>query len=86
MIDKMRCCRACGYVCDFFPWGINGDMPTYFICDCCDIEFGVEDRTYDGVKIHRNKWIENGYFFINNKLKPADWDGEVQLLNVTEND
>ena len=40
MHNKMlHICRVCGY-CDeeLFPWGEDGETPTFEICPCCNVE------------------------------------------------
>jgi len=67
-----------------FPWGEDGDSPTFNICDCCGVEFGYEDSTLDGVKRFRKLWRERGAPWFRPQARPPGWDLEQQLLQVPE--
>jgi len=75
-------CRVCGYALGFAPWGENNSDPTWEICPCCGTEFGYEDSTIAGVQQARQRWIEGGARWFDNKAKPANWDINLQLKNM----
>jgi hypothetical protein len=62
-----------------FPWGKDGDAPTYFICYCCGVEFGYEDSSVNSTKRYRDKWLAGGAQWFDPKSKPANWSLEEQL-------
>jgi len=64
------------------PYGESGDLPTFDICDCCGAEWGYEDCQPRAAKNYRQQWLSNGAKWFQPKDKPADWDLEVQLLDV----
>lgn len=108
MNNKLTICRVCGYDYksyylkqgknidtkknDFFPWGENGDSPSYDYCDCCGIEFGNQDDDLESVRKERTKWIENGMKWnratnknsILYQSPPVDFNPRDQLKNVPE--
>jgi hypothetical protein len=45
---------------------------TFDICNCCGVEFGIQDCTLEGVKEYRENWLLNGYQWFNSKLKPEN--------------
>ena len=39
-----HCCRVCGwYMEGYLPYGEDGSLPTFDMCDCCGVEFGYQD-------------------------------------------
>lgn len=64
MHNKMlHICRVCGY-CDeeLFPWGEDGETPTFEICPCCNVEFGYEDAQITSIIRYREKWMKSSKF------------------------
>jgi hypothetical protein len=75
-------CRICGlYIADF-PWGEDGNSPTYQICSCCGVEFGNEDYTTESIKRYRQEWIKKGAKWFNLGEKPENWNLEKQLKSI----
>lgn len=80
MINLLSFCKICGLnLYPFFPWGEDGQAPTYDICPCCGVEFGYEDSSVIGVVKFREKWINAGALWSETSLKPRDWNFEEQL-------
>jgi len=77
-------CRVCGLYYDDLPWGEDGATPIFEICPCCGVEFGYEDRTYETVKMFREKWLLAGSKWFMQKEKPLEWNLEEQLRNIPE--
>ena len=66
------------------PWGEDGKNPNHVICSCCGAEFGYEDFTLEGIRDHRNQWLENGAKWFSPKEKPENWLLEDQMKNIPE--
>ncbi|MCD8032141.1 MAG: hypothetical protein LUF85_15295 [Bacteroides sp.] len=77
-------CRVCGLFIQDKPWGENGKTPTYEICPCCGVEFGVEDYTKESTKEYREKWIESGCQWFDKKEKPENWNLSLQMENIPD--
>lgn len=75
-------CRVCGLAQGDKPWGDDGKCPTYFICRCCGVEFGLGDEAPSDARYYRNWWIEKGMPWWNPKAKPENWDPEEQFKNI----
>ncbi|MGM5631613.1 hypothetical protein O2K51_11990 [Apibacter raozihei] len=75
-------CKVCGLYIEDFPWGENGDSPTYEICPCCGVEFGNEDYTVESINEYRDKWMNEGFEWFNSKEKPKSWNKEEQFGNI----
>ncbi|MCD9189194.1 MAG: DUF4071 domain-containing protein [Pyrinomonadaceae bacterium] len=75
-------CRVCGLLQTQLPWGESGTEPTFDICDCCGVEFGYEDSSLYGIRKMREKWIQAGGKWFNEKLKPKNWNLERQIENI----
>jgi hypothetical protein len=84
MNNKGYACRVCGLLQPGKPWGDDGKSPTYDICVCCGVEFGLGDENLSGVHFYRNWWINKGRPWRLPHRKPENWDWEVQLQNVPE--
>jgi hypothetical protein len=83
--NKLKICRVCGlYSEEYFPWGEDGESPTYDFCFCCGVEFGYGDATLEGVKSWRKKWIESGAKWHDPEYKTENWSLEEQLKNIPE--
>lgn len=75
-------CPVCGLEQDEAPWGADGKTPSFEICVCCGVEFGIEDYTIEGAKSYRQRWLANGAKWYVPELKPENWDLEKQLDNL----
>lgn len=75
-------CLVCGLDQGAFAWENN--IPSHNICDCCGTEFGYHDCMLEGIKEHRNRWIDSGYKWFWPKSKPENWDPKRQLENIPE--
>jgi hypothetical protein len=82
--DKLlHCCRICGlYYDDYYPWGDDGDLPSYDICLCCNVEFGVDDYYEDTITEYRIKWLKNGAKWAEENYRPSNWNLKKQLENI----
>lgn len=82
MVNKF--CRVCGLDQEESQW----DPPTFAICSCCGIQFGVgdvgptHDQTLEGVRFYRNYWIENGASWFSPEEKPDNRSLEEQMKNI----
>lgn len=84
-IDKHKICRVCGlYYPDFFPWGPDGDSPTFDYCSCCGIEFGYQDSNVAGCHAKRMDWIRKGSPWKEPERRPLNWDMEAQVAQIPE--
>ncbi len=81
-----HCCRVCGLFLgkDYFPWGEDGQCPTFDICPCCGVEFGYEDCSAESIKAFRNEWFVEETPWFDPKRKAENWSLEEQLKNIPE--
>lgn len=77
-------CRVCGLLQIDYPWGENGDTPTYDICPCCGVEFGNEDYTIVSIREYRKEWLRNYNGWFEPSKRPKDWNLEEQLKSIPE--
>jgi len=84
MTDKFKICRVCGFhYKNYFPWGKNGESPTYDFCDCCGSEFGYDDDNIEIIKLSRESWIKKGMKWWQVDIsEPQDYDPKKQLKNI----
>jgi hypothetical protein len=76
-------CHICGFSLGAeAPWGANGLLPSFIICDCCGVEYGYEDCLQTGVEKYRQEWLSTGASWSNPKAKPLDWSLERQLGQI----
>ena len=75
-------CRICGYTLDFFPWGRHGSTPTFELCPCCGVQFGVMDETFVLIQQEREEWLSSGTPWFDLSKKPVNWDLEIQLAQI----
>lgn len=76
-------CIVCGYdLIDEYPWGKEGNMASYEICDCCGTQFGYHDNAILGVYAKRLDWIEIGFKWHFSKYMAKDWDPITQLSGI----
>jgi hypothetical protein len=80
--NELYICRVCGLHQDEAPWGEDGNLPLFNICNCCGTEFGYHDATLKAIKNSRDRWIEQDAKWFNPKAKPEAWTLEEQLRNV----
>ena len=85
------CCRVCGFNYDaigiepkYFPWGEDGEKPSFNICVCCRCLFGYNDYKPHKIHEHREKWKKDGMTFHDLPYKPVGWKAEEQLENIPE--
>lgn len=79
----LHCCRVCGAFYEkFYPWGEDGKMASFAICQCCGVEFGNDDETPDDIQRSRKEWLKSGADWLKEKEKPKDWDRKKQLENL----
>lgn len=51
-------CIVCGYDNkSYFPYGVEGDAPTYAYCTQCDVEWGYSDSTIEGALLYREHYL-----------------------------
>lgn len=85
-IKYTQVCRVCGYYdpdyLEYFPWGENGCVPSYDICECCGVEFGYEDWILESIRHYRAEWLAGGTKWFVPKSKPEDWNLEEQLKQI----
>lgn len=74
-------CRVCGMEYDSPTWNGENDA-TFDICNCCGVEFGIQDCTLEGVKAYREYWIRDGCQWMKPSLKPENWNLEEQLKKI----
>lgn len=78
-------CRVCGFqYADYYPWGEDGDTPTYDFCNCCGVEFGFDDDEIEDIRAYRAKWLSSGAVFDLPTVRPENWNLEEQLKNIPE--
>ena len=78
-------CKVCGRKDIIPPWGENGDLPIFDICECCGVEYGYEDSTETSTLNYRNKWIQNGAKWFCPEKRPPMWNLEEQLSTLFKN-
>lgn len=87
-MTKYACtaCRVCGfqYAADYYPWGEDGNTPSYDFCVCCHAEFGFDDWEIEELRAYRAKWLSEGAKFRELTMCPENWNLEEQLKNVPE--
>ncbi len=68
--QKFKICRICGHFDnDYFPWGVDGKIPTYDICTCCNVEFGYEDCDLISIRKYRQNWMKSEKFLSDSKYR-----------------
>ena len=75
-------CRVCGFFLEAPPWGYDGKTPLFEFCPCCGVEFGYQDASLEGVKKFRDKWVNDGMKWDDEKQKPNNWDSGLQLESI----
>jgi hypothetical protein len=76
-------CRICGlrYE-DDLPWGPDGQVSSFNICDCCGVTFGYEDGIPAAARKYRAAWVTGGALWSYPKAQPVGWDLQEQLRHV----
>lgn len=74
-------CRVCGLEQEDITWE-GGIYPSHNICPCCGVEFGYEDCNINSIMKYRELWINSGAKWVEAKMKPNDWQLDLQLSNV----
>ncbi|MFF7366062.1 hypothetical protein [Streptomyces sp. NPDC008125] len=74
-------CRVCGYDFEDIPTWI-GIFSQGVICNCCNMEAGLEDADLKRVRMYRGWWVAEGASWARPADKPADWDLLTQMSNV----
>lgn len=77
-------CKVCGFKQHDFPWGQDGETPSFDICACCGVEFGYEDATLISVKKYRSNWIEGGSKWFSIKDRPLNWNKDNQFKYIPD--
>lgn len=80
---RLKLCRVCGTeVSDFYPWGEDGQTPSFEICDCCGTQFGYEDCETEEIKKRRANWLAGGARWLRPDKKPSGWTVEKSLARI----
>lgn len=82
--NDLHICRVCGYWDLTEPWGETGKDPTFHFCFCCGVEHGYQDCLPSSTIKFRDRWLASGAIWDNPSRKPADWNLEEQMKNITE--
>ncbi|WP_308638277.1 hypothetical protein [Paenibacillus silvisoli] len=78
-------CHLCGYPeQNKPPWTQEGLSPSYEICPCCGIEFGVDDINLLGFEIYKREWFEKGRDWFDQAKRPVNWEQEEQLKSINK--
>lgn len=81
-IQHLYYCRVCGFKLNYLPWERYNDDPTFELCPCCGVQFGVmDDRPFLAIKA-REDWLRDGSGWFDPNQKPRDWQLEEQLKHV----
>ena len=75
-------CRVCGLEQEQPTWSSLNE-PSYLICPCCGVTFGVDDVRFTEVLERRNRWLDSGDWF-QPQAKPTDWALIEQLGDLPE--
>ena len=81
--DKFKC-RVCG-LSQFpdVPWGEDGLLSSFDICDCSGVEFGYGDDGLQNCLSIRRHWVEvKRCEWSWPKERPADWDMAAQIRGI----
>jgi hypothetical protein len=83
----MHNCRVCGFDGLEWPQYLENGEPNFVICDCCGFQSGYDDLD-QGISIeeYRKIWINRGAQWVNEKLKPKNWDliKHLNKINIEE--
>jgi hypothetical protein len=84
--DLKYVCFLCGYP-DLRnnPWSEDGLSPSYDICPCCGMEYGVDDINELAFKLYREEWFSKGRKWFDQQVKPPlNWDLSNQVENINK--
>lgn len=83
-MDNNKYCRVCGLFQgeNYYPWGKDGNSPTFDNCLCCGAEFGFHDCFPEAAREFREKWLKNGGKWCFPKYEPNNWSLEEQMKNI----
>ena len=84
MPNELNPCRVCGLSQPGPPWGETDTDPSFLICACCGTEFGYEDTMPSAARAKRQRWIDGGMPWFEERERPANWDATAQLAQVPE--
>lgn len=86
---NLQFCRVCGLFLgkdvkgnEYFPWGENGNSPSFDICICCGVEFGYGDCFLEDIRAFREEWMKKGSPWRSPEYKPENWSLEEQLKTI----
>jgi hypothetical protein len=82
--NQLSHCRVCGLDQKDLPWGVNGDSPSFAICDCCGVEFGYQDCFLEDVVVLRKEWLKKGALWAQPKERAGNWSLEKQLEKIPD--
>ncbi|MCR8842726.1 hypothetical protein NQ117_03450 [Paenibacillus sp. SC116] len=76
-------CPICGYDGLREAAYDEDNSPSYQICGCCGVEYGVDDEEEGfNAEEYRNAWIKKGMPWYFSGYKPLNWDCNAQLRKV----
>lgn len=76
-------CYVCGFPdLDKPPWKEDGITPSYEVCVCCGVEFGIDDINEAALNDYERSWFTGTGEWLINEGKPEDWSKEEQLKNI----
>ncbi|MCF8374254.1 MAG: hypothetical protein K9H64_21715 [Bacteroidales bacterium] len=80
MKEDLLFCRVCGYEYEdeTKPW-YDDEYPSYEICLCCGVHFGISDTDLTQIREYRENWIKAGAVFFQRNSKPHNWNLNKQL-------
>lgn len=81
-LEYLYCCRVCGYRLPFYTWGRDNKSPTFELCPCCGVQFGVMDETPLLASQERQRWLSEGMPWFQKDQKPENWQPEEQLAQI----
>jgi hypothetical protein len=80
--DEKNCCRVCGLLLDWAPWGEDWRSPSFEFCPCCGVEWGYGDNNPAAAGSWRERWLQRGGEWDSPSERPPDWDRAKQLADV----
>ncbi|WP_092541432.1 hypothetical protein [Actinoplanes derwentensis] len=82
--DCPSLCLVCGLdhrplPAEDWPWGPDGTLASFEMCDCCGSEFGYQDATLAACRRSRRIWTEAGHPWSVPSARPPGWNPSAQL-------